>query len=228
MNWQDLAIAVACRVEYERKCLREELLSESSVVWFAAQVLQAHWNGKVLPEHPHPNIPRAKVDLIGRTPYDTAYNLALEAKYIDPEGGARQWLNEVYEDVHRMQHFTTGTNQYTERIVLVVGPVAAMKEEIFQRRVQHGGGLIRALPEVLPTSVQQGEVVYMRDAFNVNIRPWLKRVREGLPVNMASHYAAELVGQFATGSTDDSVEAVLWRTKRRQNWTQYDPRTVWP
>lgn len=228
MNWQDLAIAVACRIEFERKCLREPLLSESSAVWFAAQVLQAHWNGKILPEQPHPNIPRAKIDLVGRTPRDNAYNLALEAKYIDPEGGTREWLKELYEDVHRMQHFTgPAMNQHTQRVVLIVGPVGSIRSDIFDRKVQYGGGMTQALPHLLPTSLEQGSIVYTRDGFHVNIRPWLKKVREEMTVNLASHYAAQMVGKFATGTTDDAIEAVVWKTTRRPRWTHFDPRTTW-
>jgi hypothetical protein len=229
MNWQDLAVGVACRVEFERKCMREELLSESSIVWFAAQVLQAHWNGRVLPEQPHPNIPRAKIDLVGKTPQDTTYNLALEAKYIDPDRGVREWLKEVYEDVHRLQHFTApGINQHAQRIILIVGPVGSVRSEIFNRTVQYGGGSIQALHHLLPATMNQVPVVYTRDGFHVNMRPWLKRLRDGMSANLASHYGAQLVGHYATGSTDDSIEAVVWKTMRRQNWTQFDPRTTWP
>jgi hypothetical protein len=226
--WEDLAIAVAARLEFERRCLRERLIDEFTVVRFAAEYLATKWPGEIRPGEPHPNMQGAFLDLVGLRPRAHAYDLALEAKWLKEKSGTRQWLREIIVDLFRLQHFSTSTVQGVIRVVLVAGTHEKIEEEIFQRDVQTGGGTTKAIPHLLPQQVNQQFQRFGIRQCDQSMRKWLVGCNEELGKQLPSSYKARLAARYSTLPNDPKAyEVVVWLAKCPKNWQSFDPAVEW-
>ena len=224
--WQHLAIAVAGRLEFERECNRGALLNESTVVRYTAEYCQANWNGTINVNFPHPGINRKYIDLTGTMPRSPQIGLAVEAKWIR-DGGTRDWIKEVAVDLFRLQHITTNTAQGAVRVILVAGTHSYLRAQLVNRRVRTGGGLVRALPIILPICVtEEFQSFDVRNA-NLAARQWLRKCQEELGRDLPSTYKAHLSGHYRTGHGDGACEVYIWVTKRPQGWGSFDPNIQW-
>ena len=180
--WQGLATAVACRIEFERQCMRGALVDESTVVRFAAEYLQAQWEGPIEVSFPHPDMDGKFIDLVGKKRFNDQVNLMMEAKWLKQDSGTRQWLREVILDLFRLQHATTGVSQGSDRVLLVVGHRKMVKEQISERLVQSDGPNVLAISHVLPlvkTADGSLDSYKMLEGDKV-IRRWIKNCRSKL------------------------------------------------
>lgn len=224
--WQELAVAVACRVEFEQMCNRSALLDESAVVRFAAEFCQANWNGKIDVNSAHPNMDGKFVDLVGTSPQSPTLAMAAEAKWVR-EGGTREWLKEVAVDVFRLQHLATDVAQGAFRVIIVAGTRALLQSQILERRVHSNGTTVQALPLFLP-------VVPAADYTSIDIRhadpglrPWLRKCHEKLGRHLPSTYRAQLAGRHLSQNSDNACEVLVWVTKRPQGWGSFSPTNEW-
>lgn len=220
--YQRLAVAVACSIEFERCCQRFDLLDEYGVVRFAAQYMQANWQGIILSNQPHGDLTGKFVDLVGTRPRTPEWSFALEAKFVRHTTGVREWLAEVALDVFRLQHLSTNAVQSTDRIVLLAGQKEQLHDHIFHRLVNTNGARQRGLPMVLPEHILPApSVVEIRNSPASHHR-WFKKLQEGLGADLPISYTAHLAGRYQTGQSPDSIEVCVWVTRRRRNWHSFD------
>lgn len=226
-QWNDLAVAVACRVEFENRCGRVGFIDEHTVVRFAAEFLDAHRTGSIESEIPHPDIKNKFIDLVRHTPRGKQLDLGIEAKWLRPSGSTRAWLKEVAVDLFRLQHFRTGTAQGAHRVLMVVGFQSMLETELFGRKVQTGGGTAAGLPFILPTSKSAHfQSFNLRDCPK-EARKWLRSCKGELGLNLPSTYEARLAAQYSTREGPDPVCACVWVTRRKQNWQTFDLKKAW-
>jgi hypothetical protein len=226
--WQHLALAVACRIEFEQCCGRGALVDESAVVRFAAEYLQAKWDGPIRANVPHGNIPKKFVDVVGTRPRTNDLDLALEAKWAKSEGGTREWLVELVRDLYRLQHFTTHMVQGAARVLLVAGHHDKIREQLLTRKVHAtSGGSVLALPHILPTAFASTvQKIQVRNT-DTSMRKWLTKCHSTLGASLPSTYDARLVGHSRTGDTDSAVEVYVWATYRPKGWGSFNPNVEW-
>ena len=218
---------MAARLEFERRCLRERLIDEFTVVRFAAEYLAAKWRGELRPGEPHPDMQGAFLDLVGLRPRADTYDLGLEAKWLKEKSGKRQWLREVVVDLFRLQHFSTRTVQGITRVVLVAGTHEKIEEEIFQRVVQTGGGTTNAITHLLPQQVNQKFQRFAIRQCDHRMRTWLVGCHRELGKNLPSTYDARLVARYCTLNDPKGYEVVVWLSKCPRNWQSFNPTVVW-
>lgn len=226
--WQDLAIAVGSRLEFERRCKRGSLLDESAAVRCAAEYLQAVWNGQIAVNDPHDDMPGKFVDLTATKPRSTRLGLALEAKWLRDEGGTRQWLKEVAVDVFRLQHLTANMAQNADRVVLVAGVHNKIQEKLLTYKVDAGGGSTLGIRHVLPTRSSQAFAKLDIRHCEPEARRWLKLCHKKLGTNLPSTYDARLAGHYRTWKGNEAVEVLVWLTRRPQGWGSFNPTVEWP
>jgi hypothetical protein len=230
--WQDLAIAVGSRLEFERKCGRGGLLDESTAVRCAAEYLQAVWNGQINVNEPHDDMPGKFIDLVGTKPRGNNLGLALEAKWLKDDGGTRQWLKEVTVDIFRLQHFTTNVAQNADRVILVAGIRSMIQEKLATYKVDAGGGSTLGIKHVLPTRFSQDFAKFDIRNADVEARNWFKlchkKLDKTLGTNLPSTYNARLAGHYRTWKGIGAVEVLVWLTRRPQGWGSFNPTVEWP
>lgn len=227
--WQHLAAAVACRIEFERRCSRGALLDESGVVRFAAEFFQAEWKGDIRVGEPHPDLAGKFIDLVGTTPQGGSLNLALEAKWLKNDGGDREWMKEIACDVFRLQHLTTGTAQGCDRVVLAAGTREMMRDHLWTRSVHTGlGSSVLALPIILPRSVSATMAKFQIRQCAAEARQWLKRCHTKLGAPLPSTFDASMAGHYRTWIGADAVEVAVWVCTRPQGWGSFDAAAEWP
>lgn len=225
--WGDLAVAVACRIEFEGRCDRLGFVDEFTAVRFAAEFLDSHRKGKVRTDEPHPDMKGKFIDLVRETPGGKLLNLGLEAKWLRPTEGVREWLKELAVDLFRLQHFRTGTAQGTHRILLVAGTNQLIDTELFKRTVQTGSKRQPGLPFILPVGESATFSTFsIRDGAKES-RKWLRACHEKLDANLPVKYDARLAGQHPAAGRDDSIRVLVWVTRRRQNWRSFVPDKEW-
>ena len=225
--WQDLAMAVGSRLEFERRCKRGGLLDEAAAVRSAAEYLQAVWNGQIEVSDPHDDIPGKFVDLTATKPRSASLGLALEAKWLRDEGGTRQWLKEVAVDVFRLQHLTSNMAQNAERVVLAAGGRNRIRDKLLTYRVDAGGRSTLGIKHVLPTRFSLEFAKFDIRHCEQEARKWLKLCHTKLGTNLPSTYDARLAGHYRTWKGDDAVEVLVWLTRRPQGWGSFNPTTEW-
>jgi hypothetical protein len=197
--WQNLAVAVGSRIEFERRCNRSRLLDESAVVRFGAEYLQSQWNGEIRVGEPHQDLAGKFVDLVGTRPLAETFGLVLEGKWLKDDGGDREWLKEIVVDLFRLQHLTTNTAQGAERILLVAGTRKMMRDHILRRKVHSDvGHSVRAMPHVLPERANDALTRFQIRNADANARRWLRKCHEKLGCNLPSTYNATLAGHYRT------------------------------
>jgi hypothetical protein len=224
--WKNLAIAIACRVEFEQTCNRIALLDESAVVRFAAEYCQANWNGKIDVNYPHPDIDGKFIDLVGTRPRAATVGLAIEAKWVRA-GGVRSWIREIAVDLFRLQHLASNAAQGAYRVLVVAGIRSHLHAGVIKRRVHAGGGTIRALPEFLPTAASNDVQWFDIRYANNRIRRWLRLCHSALGRNLPSSYDARLAGHHRSHRGEDACEVYVWVTKRPQGWGSFSPTIEW-
>ena len=226
----DLAIAVGTRLEFERRCLREPLIDESTIVRFAAEYLAARWPGEIRPNEPHPELSGKFIDLVGIRPRSEKYDLGLEAKWLKADSGTRQWLKEITVDLFRLQHFKEDVVQDAERILVVAGTSEKIKKEIFEKTVQTGGGTTQAMSYVLPSQISSTYKKFQIRNCDTEIRKWLLGCHEkiGKDINLPSTYDARLAARYSSlTKSDEAIEVIVWRTKRPTGWGSFNPSREW-
>ncbi|MCH7905623.1 MAG: hypothetical protein IH944_13790 [Armatimonadetes bacterium] len=226
-TWRDLAVAVASRIEFERRCDRLGFVDEFTAVRFSAEFLDSQRTGKIRTEEPHPDISNKFIDLVRETKRGKQLDLGMEAKWLRPTGSTRSWLKELAVDLFRLQHFRTGTKQGTHRVLLVVGTHDMIKDNIFDRNVQTGGGSKRGLPFILPENLSTTFTKFEIRNCRPEARKWLRSCRVNLGVNLPSTYDARLAARHVAASDNDAIEAVVWVTRRKPSWKSFDDNRAW-
>jgi hypothetical protein len=243
INWQSLAKAVACRIEWDMQCGYGDLLDESALVRIAADYLHAHWPGTInfnVP-HPHPHLDRKLIDVTGSTVRSGRLKLALEAKWVR-DGGTREWLVEIAVDLFRLQYITQATrdskdkvDQNCTRVVLVAGTHKHMHDEVWTHSANtKQKSRVEALPLILPVTQATGSNDFTvldlrrsaRDAW-----AWLRKCHKKFGHPLPSTYGAQMAGRFITDQSskpsNDAIEVVVWLTTRPQGWATFDPAKEW-
>jgi hypothetical protein len=236
IDWQSLAKAVACRIEWDMQCGYGNLLDESAVVRIAADYLNAHWPGPIncnVP-HPHPDLKGKFTDVTGAAVRSAPIQLALEAKWVR-DGGRREWLMEIAVDLFRLQYITCAENpkevhQDCTRVVLVAGTHKHMHDEVWTRSANtKQKSRVEALPLILPvTPSPTFDKFSIKDCAR-NARAWLRKCHNEFGHPLPSTYTARMAGRFITDQkpSDDAIEVVVWLTKRPSGWGSFDPAKKW-
>lgn len=229
--WQDLAVAVGCRLEFERKCNRGGLLDESAAVRFAAEYLQAVWDGQIAVNEPHEDMPGKFVDLTARKLRSRNLGLALEAKWLKADGGTRGWLKEVAVDIFRLQHLTSNMAQDAERVVLVAGISSIVRSKLLDAKVHGGEKSTRGLDHILPRALSSEYSKFNIRHCHGEARKWLRlcqrKLDKTLKTDLPSTYDARLAGLYQTRPDGDAVEVLVWLTRRPKGWGSFSPVTEW-
>lgn len=235
INWQHLATATACLLEYERLCDRRTFIDEASLVRAAAEFVQATTQLLLTPEHNHPDLPGNKrLDLLGRTRRDTPAVFVAEAKWIKSGGGTRQWANEIVEDILRLEGLEQDVAAYTERAIIVGGIRRSLKAQFLEVKVRAGNGnpRLQILPHILqPRDSKDNDYPYdqiriaVRDCEQSARKFWKSRsecIGQPLPVS----YQCSLAGRHrANPTSQDSVEVYVWLVRRSRNRATFNAVT---
>lgn len=231
VNWNNLATAAACLLEYERLCDRRAFIEEASLVRASAEFIQSTTQLLLTPEHNHPDLPGSKrLDLLGRTRLDTPASFVLEAKWIKSDGGTRQWAREVAEDILRLESLEQDVSAATDRAIVIGGIRRSLKALFLEVEVRAGNGAprLQILPHLLqPRDPQDNSYPYeqtripIRDCDPGARRFWKGRAEQvghEIPVS----YQCSLAGRHRAGLTQDSVEVYVWLIRRSRNRSTFD------
>ena len=104
VNWQILATAVVCRLEFEHLCDRGHFLDESALVRTCVEHLQTRSTYAISAEVHHPDLPeKQRLDATGRDSHHAHYDFVLEAKWLKSGGGTRDLPKEITHDILRLE-----------------------------------------------------------------------------------------------------------------------------
>lgn len=236
MNWQQVAVAMACRVQYEQACGRAGLIREDYVRLALSEVFQSLSSGTLDFEYNHPDLPgNTRVDLLVRSPQAQNIETAAEVKWVrqTTETANRNWMSEILRDVFRVERLSVELAQGCQRVVVVVGEHDLMKNRIWNRKVNRGGGLGRlpVIEHLLQRRHYDARVVStpqhvaLRHADSA-FRSLLGDAASDMADSLPSSYRIQLVG-FHRADTD-GIEAVIWEVTRArgQRWT-FDSIVEW-
>lgn len=228
-----MAISVSSRLEFERLCQRRAFIDEASLVRHCVEFIQATTSLALTPEHNHIDLPNNKrLDVIAQAREGSPLTLALEAKWLKPEGGVRGWSSEIAEDILRLERISEDTNQQTERALVVAGISRTVNSKLIAGQINVGGGREVILPHILQPKVENIDFPYnqrrmpIRDC-DAKLKKFFcaraKAVSDQLPVS----YQVSLAGHHLAGPTQDSIEMYVWIIRRSRNRSLFDPNTTW-
>lgn len=236
VNWNQLAVAVAGRMEFERLCGRGKLMDEGLFVRTCMEFVQATTPDIITPELNHPDIPGAtRLDVVGQKTEDGPYSFVTEAKWVRPPRTGpdnRDWMGEIVRDILRLEHVTTGVNVHTERAILIGGINRTLTARIVEKQINVGDGQ--------PRRPVFGDVLQARDpaqSFPQNqtrfgVRDCNSRVRSlfrgsGPGTRLPVSYQCALAGHHKAGPTQESVEVYVWLIRRSKKRSSFDPAATW-
>lgn len=221
VNWQDLSVAVACSLEWERRCDRAKFLDENSFRRAVAEYLQSRTTAKIESEYNHPDIPgNTRLDLVGFGPQAKKIDFAVEAKWIKDGGGVRDWPAEITDDIFRLEMVTTDMAQQNERMLVVGGVASRVSTGLVNKGKNVAGqNRLRWLDELLPdtiTGVDRRTAVW---DCKVVMRPFFKARATSIGVTrLPISFQAQLVGHYQVDPNDNaSVVSYVWQIRRSQN-----------
>lgn len=233
VNWQNLATAAACRLEFEQLCDRGDFTDESALVRTCVEYVQAGTNLAVRPELNHPDLPGNKrLDAAGEIGGAATYAFVLEAKWLKAGGGARQYDVEIVEDLLRLESLQANMGVGTDRALVVAGHRSTV-EALGRKNVQTGGGTTRLMPHVLQERDQNEDLpqnqtrIAVRECDPLVRRFWSRMARRIDSPTLPVSYQVALAGYFQTGSRQDSVEAQVWLVRRSRNRSTFAVPGTW-
>jgi hypothetical protein len=237
IDWNKVAEAAACRIQFEFCCGRERLVREDFAKIVVAEALQSQVAGAIEPEYNHPDLPgNTRLDLLVRSPQAKNIQAAVELKWVrrSTDTTMRNWAREIFADVLRVERLQDQMAQGSERVVLVVGEAEEMRRKVWEVRAQAGDGQPRQ--NVVSALLQQRNAVGSAlDAPNTvnlaNVSLALQRfVRASAPELMAAiptTFNVRIAAHYSTKT--DGIECVVWKVSRPQQ--QRVLRTadqIWP
>jgi hypothetical protein len=227
INWDNLARAVACALEWERLCDRGQFLDENSLHRAVAEYLQSVTTSIVKPEFNHPDIPgNTLVDLVGFGPTGKKIDFAVEAKWVKEGGGVRDWPAEIADDLFRLELLTKDMAQQNDRVLVVSGIRGRIDKGLMNKgKNVKGQKRLRWLDEILPDALApKSRKTLVRDC-KVAMRPFFKKRATSIGVaQLPITYQAQLVGHYRVDPNDKNVvETYVWRISRSQNRQLYTP-----
>jgi hypothetical protein len=228
MDWNAVAEALACRIRFEFLCGRRALVDEAVVKLFTADVLGAVSGREIEPEFNHQDLPgNTRIDVVIRRPQRTMMDAVVELKWIRPTGATRCWHEEVAADVLRVERVSAQLDTATERVVLVAGTHKENRSGLLNRAVQNatpGSKRVPVLPHFLQPRPPGGGTGLPANAetrqvatCDLSLRKLFKAAASGFETTVPRSYKVHLVGHFATGAQDESIECFAWRIQRNQN-----------
>lgn len=236
VEWNQVAIALASRLQFEQACRRSRLLTEDFTKIVLAEAVQAYTSGSIDPEYNHPDVPGdARIDLLVRSPQAANIEAAIEHKWIraTTDTTSRNWLGEILADLLRLERLDAEIVQASERVLVIAGEVEQMRRRLWERKVNVGNGQqrVRVVDNLMQSRPDAGDV---QDA------PALINLRDdGAPFStilasksgelfnqMPSRYQIQLIGHHRTHT--DGVECVAWRiTRPAGQRSTFDGATQW-
>ncbi len=237
MDWENIAVAVACRVQYEKSCGRGRLISEDVTRLALAEVVQSHAKGNVEAEFNHPDIPgNSRVDLLVRSPQAQNIEVAIEHKWVRATtlNTMRHWMPEIVADMLRLERLNLQIAQGCERALVVVGEVEEMRSKVWDREVRQGNGQtrVRVVDAIIQGRPASGSAQTLPLAVNLRhncsiFRKLFKQAAPELYNDLPSAYQIQLVAHHRTKT--DGVECAVWRVSRgQQQRVMFDANLVWP
>lgn len=235
VNWKNMAIAAACTLENERLCERKEFLDEASLVRACAAFIQSTTQLLLAPEYNHPDlVGNRRLDLLGRSAPGKPATFVAEAKWVRPSGGARQWADEVAEDIMRLEKLTQETDTNTDRALIVGGIKRSLRAKFLDVTARAGNGNPRicVYSHVLQTyDREQRKFPYTQERICVREcdagmrRFWKARgqkFNQSLPVS----YQCALAGRHRSSRYQDAVEVRVWLIRRSRNRSTFNVNQV--
>jgi len=236
LDWNKVAIAVACRVQYDKSCGRGRLISEDVTRLALAEVIQSQVAGDIEVEFNHPDIPgNTRLDLLVRSPGAQNIDVAIEHKWVRSTSAktVRHWAPEIFGDILRVERLQQDMSQHCERAIVVVGEVEEMRNKVWERKVARGGGLPRIRLMDVIIQGRPASSASHATALNVNLRadgqPFRKLIKQGaseLYDSLPSCYQIRLVAFHRTLS--DGIESAVWIVTRGQQRVTFDAASEWP
>jgi hypothetical protein len=227
IDWNKLARAVSCSLEWERLCERANFLDENSLHRSVAEYLQSVSTAKIETEYNHKDIPgNTLIDLVGFGPQAKKIDFAVEAKWVKEGGGTRDWPAEVADDIFRLEMLSFEMAQQDDRIIVVSGINGRIDKGLVNKGKNiKGQKRIRWLDEILPDSLgAQPRKTAVRDC-KVAMKPFFAKRAKAIGVTeLPISFQAQLVGHFRVDPREEEcVETYVWRISRSQNRTLFTP-----
>lgn len=228
VDWNAVTEALACRSRFEFLCGPRALVDEAVVKLFAADVLGAVSGREIEPEFNHPDLlGNTRIDVVIWRPQRTMMVAVVELKWIRPTGATRCWHEEVAADALRVERVSAQLDTSTERVVLVAGTHKENRTGLLNRAVQNATPGLKRVPVLshflqprpsgggicLPTTADTRQVA----TCDPSLRKLFKAAAAGFETTVPRSCKVHLVGHFATGAQDQSIECFAWRVQRNQN-----------
>jgi hypothetical protein len=173
LNVPNLARAVVSWLEFETLCGRERLLPEASMAQPIGAFLLAHSDHDLLPEEPHPSLPKVKhppqLDFGIRRP-DKSFSLALETKWVNDK---REIKQELLDDLLRLELVHTQDRQ-VDRLLLVAGIKRHLDKRIFSARLGKGVNATPFADGILPNAIGPWATVELGSSVGAHRKLWKK------------------------------------------------------
>ena len=229
-----MAVAVSSRLEFERLCQRRAFIDEASLRRHCVEFVQATTSLISTPEYNHVDLPSSnmRLDVVARAKESAPLAMALEAKWLDPEKGVRQWSFEIGKDILRLERISTETNQQTERALVVAGISRTVNSKLIDGEINVPGSREAILPHILQPKAKGFDFPYKQKKIFIReceakLRKFFydraKAVSNQLPVS----YQVSLAGHHLAGPTRDSIEMYIWIIRRSRNRSLFNPSTTW-
>jgi hypothetical protein len=222
INWQDLSVALASRLQFEVSCGRGRLISEDLSRIYLAEIVQTQISGSIEPEYNHPDLPgNTRVDLLVRSPNAQNIDVAIEHKWVRPTTDAtvRHWMAEILGDLLRVEALDQQMAAGCERALVVSGLVEEMRRGVWESTCRAGAGQPRMnvidgllqprlnglAPQAAPANIDM----------NAQHLRFMAKLRIGAPellTRLPSRYAVQLVGYHRAHS--HGAECAVWRISR--------------
>jgi hypothetical protein len=224
VNWQHLAIAVACGLEQERLSDRGAFIDEAALVRASAAFIQATTQLLLHPEMTHADLNQdQRLDLAGRTRPGIALSFAAEAKWLRSGGGVRNWPAEIATDILRLERLQDDTAAATERVLIIGGIERSVRTKLLEAKRNVGGGRLVVLPHILQVP-DPNLTAYPYNQSKVRVRDCVPEMKD-FWLDMAAGFAnlapvsyqCALAGRHKAGPTQDAVEVYIWRIRRSRN-----------
>lgn len=222
VNWQIMATATVCRLEFEHLCERNKFLDESALVRTCVEHLQARTTYAIYAEVHHDDLPGdQRLDAMGQDPRQSNIGFVLEAKWLKSDGGTRDWPKEITHDIVRLEMLSQNMVTATDRALVIAGHHTTL-EAFKRRKIQSGRGSLILFPHILQDHDTTGSLPYnqerrgIRDCDN-GLRNFWKRMENQLNIALAVSYQVSLAGHFKATDRSDAIEAYVWNIRRSRN-----------
>ncbi len=217
-RYSKIADGLAGFLTFEQRSGRRRFFNESYLAYPLAQILNAQYPGRVLPEVVHPTLAQHKkprgdyprIDFVVTSRDGGPNELAIETKWISR---SKHLLRDLIRDIVRLDLLMP---EHTKAaIVILAGSVKSANRLFADRRIAGAGDVPK--PVLTP---QSGPKQRSRIYFHYRVTPDMKRFFETVlkdlpPVDVSRIIELNRSGPFPRGATTRHTAVYVWRITPR-------------